>query len=250
MWDWFLRYWSSVGLGGAIALGLLLFCTNVCRARLDVSRWRDPVWMAWMFSLAYLLHNFEEYGFDAKGQPFNFPLNICEKFGYASLAACPVKLPFFLAVNIPLIWIALPLAAVWSRRHPAVGLTGAGFVFVNGMTHVVAGIIAGYNPGLLTAVTIFLPLFIWTAITFFGPGKLLRRPVLAAIVFASALVHVLLFGLVFAQIDGMLGMLAANVVQTVVAPLFLLGLPWIAERKWPPTPATLNDTAVTRAGQT
>ncbi len=237
MWDWFLRYWSSVGLGAAIVVALLLFCTTVCRSRLDVPRWRDPVWMAWMFVLAYLLHNFEEYGFDATGRPFAFPMSVCEKFGYDSLASCPVKLPFILAVNIPLIWIALPLAAVWSRRHPAVGLTGAGFVFVNGMSHIGAGFIGGYNPGLLTAVTIFLPLGIWTAVAFFGPGKLLRRPVLGAIVLASVLLHVVLFGLIFAQIHGLIGMVPASVLQTAVGPMLLLGLPWLAERKWPPTSA-------------
>lgn len=235
MWEWFLRYWSSVGLGAAVVLILLLFCTNVCRSRLDVSRWRDPVWMAWMFALAYLLHNFEEYGFDATGQQFAFPLSMCEKLGYHSLESCPVQLPFILAVNLPLIWVAVPLAAVWSRRHPAIGLTGAGFVLVNGLTHVGAGLIGGYNPGLLTAVVIFLPLFVWTAVVFFGPGKLLGYPVLGVIVLASVLLHIVLLGLIFAQIHGLIAMVPASVLQTVVAPLLLLGLPWLAERRWPPT---------------
>ena len=28
MWEWFEHYWSSVGLGAAIVLLLLLFCTS------------------------------------------------------------------------------------------------------------------------------------------------------------------------------------------------------------------------------
>ena len=71
-------------------------------------------------------------------------------------------------------WIALPLAAVLSRRHPAVGLTGAGLVFANGVTHVATGFVGGYNSGLVTAAVIFLPRANWSTIAFFGDGKLLR----------------------------------------------------------------------------
>lgn len=233
MWDWFLRYWSSIGLGAAVVLSLLLFCTDVCRSRPAASRWRDPVWMAWMFALAYLLHNFEEYGFDAKGRPFYFPTAVCQQFGFASLTSCPISLVFILAVNIPLIWIALPVAAVLSRRRPAVGLTGAGFVLVNGFSHIAAGFIRGYNPGLLTAVVIFLPLAIWSFVAFFGRGKLLRPIVFGVIVAASVFLHVVLIGLIFGQMHGVIGVVAASILQTLAGPLLLLGLPWLAERRWP-----------------
>ena len=48
MWEWFEHYWSSVGLGAAIVLLLLLFCTSTFRDNTGVSRWRDPVWQAWL----------------------------------------------------------------------------------------------------------------------------------------------------------------------------------------------------------
>lgn len=61
MWEWFERYWSSVGLGAALVLLIFLFCTNMFRNAGSPSRWRDPVWLAWLMTVAYLLHNFEEY---------------------------------------------------------------------------------------------------------------------------------------------------------------------------------------------
>ena len=233
MWDWFLTYWSSVGLAAAIVLALLLFFTKVCRGRLQGSRWRDPVWVAWLTTLAYLLHNFEEYGVDALGRAFHFPLWMCQQFGHASLEACPIPLSYFVAVNIPLIWIALPIAALWCRSNPAVGLSGAGLLLGNAVAHV-GGLLAGggYSSGTLTAAVIFLPLSIWTFVAFFGQGKLLRWPVLGAILVASLLMHGILLGLMLAFLGGVLSLLALIVLQQL-CPLVLLLLPWLASRKWP-----------------
>lgn len=236
MRDWFLWYWSSVGLGAAVVLGLLMFCTNACRSRPEVSRWRDPVWVAWTFTLVYLLHNFEEYGFDAQGRQFSFPQSICQMFGFDSLATCPISLWFVLAVNLPIIWITLPVAAVLSRRHPAVGLTGAGFVFTNAVTHIGSAFIAGYNPGLITAALLFLPLTIWTYSAFFGRGKLLRAAVFGIIVLASLLLNAVMMALIQGQMHESISVVPASIIQTLAAPILLLGLPWLAERKWPPTP--------------
>ena len=109
-------------------------------------------------------------------------------------------------------------------------------MFVNALSHVVDGIAHGYNPGLLTAVVMFLPLAVWSAAAFTGAGKLLRRPVLGVIVATSVVLHALLIGLIVGQIRGTVGSVLACVLQAVVAPVILLGVPWLAERKWPPTP--------------
>lgn len=233
MLDWFERSWSSVGLGAAIVLALLLFFTNVCRIQSGGSRWRDPVWIAWLTSLAYLLHNFEEYGLDLFGRVLQFPTGICQMFGHATLETCPIPLSYFVAVNIPLIWVALPVAALWCRSNPAVGLTGAGMLLGNAVTHLgglAAG--AGYSAGTLTAAVLFVPISIWTFTTFFGRRKLLGLPNMIAILMASAVAHAVLFGLIFAFLGGKLSVTALNVLQQL-CPLSLLLIPWLAGRKWP-----------------
>lgn len=238
MWAWFERYWSSVGLGAAIALLLLLFFTNVFRSQQPLSRWRDPGWLAWLMVVAYLLHNFEEYGIDAKGRTFHFPVTACQQYGFDSIDSCPLAPSFFVAVNIPFIWITLPIAALWCRRNPAVGLTGVGLLFTNALSHL-GGLFTpmGYSPGTLTAAVIFIPLSVWVFMTCFGNNKLLSYPVLAAVLIASVLAQAILLALLLGLSHGTISLPAAIVIQSV-DPVLLLLLPWLAGRKRPPRTIT------------
>lgn len=233
MWEWFERYWSSVGLGAAVALLLVLFFTDTCRSRPTGSRWRDPVWIAWLMVVAYMLHNFEEYGIDALGRAFHFPATACAQYGFDGIAGCPLVPSFFVAVNIPFVWIVLPIAAVWCRRNPAVGLTGAGLLFTNALSHL-GGLLTpmGYSPGTLTAAVIFIPLSVWVCIAFFGKGKLLGYPILAVILIASILAQAVLLALLLGLSHGAIPLPVAIAIQTV-DPILLLVLPWLASRKWP-----------------
>uniref|UniRef100_UPI003899AB64 HXXEE domain-containing protein n=1 Tax=Mycobacterium sp. HUMS_1102779 TaxID=3383487 RepID=UPI003899AB64 len=234
MWEWFERYWSSVGLGAAIVLLLLVFLTNTLRDRPGVSRWRDPVWLAWLMVAAYLLHNFEEYGIDAKGRAFHFPVTACAQYGFDSVDGCPLAPSFFVAVNIPFIWIALPIAARWCRRNPAVGLTGLGLLFTNALSHIGGAFTPmGYSPGTLTAAAIFIPLSVWVFVTFFGKNKLLSYPILVAIVVASILAQAVLLALLLALSNDSISLPLAIIIQSI-APVLLLLLPLAASRKWPP----------------
>ena len=236
MWQWFERYWSSVGLGCAITLLLILFFTNAFRSQPFAPRWRDPVWVAWLMTVAYLLHNFEEYGVDAKGRPFHFPVTACAQYGFESVDSCPLVPSFFVSVNIPFVWFVLPIAALWCRRNPAVGLVGAGLLFTNAVSHI-AGTLTpmGYSPGTYTAAGIFIPLSIWVFATFFGRDKLLRWPVLCVILITALLVQGVLLGLLLGLSHGSMPLPAAILIQTI-DPLLLLLLPWVAGRKWPPSP--------------
>ena len=54
--------WPWVGLGGGIALLILLLFTDVLRSDLNRSRWREPVWLSWAVAFVYLPHVCEEYG--------------------------------------------------------------------------------------------------------------------------------------------------------------------------------------------
>jgi hypothetical protein len=77
-----------------------------------------------------------------------------------------------MAANISIVWLALPVAALLSKRHPLVGLAGYSVIAINFLTHVGALIAIGYNPGLITAVVLFLPMTLWMAKALFGPGRM------------------------------------------------------------------------------
>lgn len=234
-WEWFERYWPWIGLGFAAALLGVLLGTNGFRSR-SGSRWRDPVWLAWLMVVAYLLHNFEEYGIDAEGRAFHFPVTACRAFGFPDVHSCPLMPSFFVAVNIPFVWFVLPIAALWCRRNPAVGLTGAGLLLTNAMSHLI-GLLTpmGYSPGTLTAAVIFIPLSVWVFATFFGPGKLLARPIMAAILLAAVLGQAVLLALLLSLAHGLISLQTAIAIQ-IVDPFLLLGIPWVASRHWPPNP--------------
>ena len=80
-WTWFDLAWPWIWLGVGAVLFFLLFATDKLRERLDVSRWRDPVWLSWLAPAAYMVHQFEEYRIDAHGSRFAFPDLLCVSVG-------------------------------------------------------------------------------------------------------------------------------------------------------------------------
>lgn len=232
IWQWFERHWCWIGLVAAIILLVILFSTNVFRNERGVSRWRDSVWLAWLMTTAYMLHNFEEYGIDARGRPFHFPVTACQTFGFPAVDACPFTPSFFVAVNVPFVWVILPIAALCCRRNPAVGLVGAGLLLTNAMSHIVGAFTPmGYSPGTVTAAVIFVPLSLWVFATFFGRGKLLTRPIMLVILLASILAQIVLLALLLSLAKHAIPLPAAIAIQ-VVDPLLLLILPWAASLRW------------------
>lgn len=223
-----------MGLVFAAVLLTLLFGTEKLRSDLSVSQWHDPVWLAWLAAPVYMLHNFEEYGVDALGRLHYFPDSLCSTLGLPFYPACPVPPVFFLAVNISLIWVAAPIAALLSRRHSLVGFSFYGLLVANGLTHVVPMILGnGYNPGALSGLLLFLPLFFWVARTCFGKRGIGYRG-LIVIVAAGVGLHLSLMGSLWAFIHGAIGSTALISLQIANAGLFLV-IPQIGERLLRPT---------------
>ena len=44
---WFYTVWPFIGGGAAIVMVAILLTTDTFRSNTAVSRWRDPVWLAW-----------------------------------------------------------------------------------------------------------------------------------------------------------------------------------------------------------
>ena len=45
---WFYTVWPFIGVGGAIVMIAILLLTDTFRGSTTVSRWRDPMWLAWL----------------------------------------------------------------------------------------------------------------------------------------------------------------------------------------------------------
>jgi hypothetical protein len=228
-WSWLDLFFPWIGGVAAVALLVLLFSSNLLRSEPTLSRWHDPSWLSWMAVVAYLLHNVEEYGRDLLGHWHSFPDALCANLKLPGYPDCPIPPTFYVAVNIPLFWIVAPLAALLSRRHPLVGLALYSVVVTNGLMHVMASLMLdqSYNPGLLTAVVVFLPLSTWVGCACFGRDRLSDKA-MALLIFGGVLLHVILAGSVIMFVNGLISSPMLVWIQIGNAGLLLL-IPWLGE---------------------
>jgi hypothetical protein len=113
----------------------ILLTTDTFRASPTVSRWRDPMGLAWLAVPLYWIHQFEEYSLPVIGLDYAIQEMICEKIGFPPYPDCPIPRTFYPVVNIARMWFGAPLAAYLFRRNVLIGLSFWGLVFANGLVH-------------------------------------------------------------------------------------------------------------------
>jgi hypothetical protein len=228
--NWFDLNWVWIGLSGSLVLWILLLTTNIFRSDLSVSRWFDNVWLAWLAPAAYAIHQTEEYGIDALGQHFAFPNAACSTLGLPPYPDCPIPKDFFVAVNIPAIWILGLICALLSRRHPLIGLGLYGIFITNAVTHIGNFIVFGqYNPGTLTAFVIQIPFSLWVFYVMVRSGRNTKAGVFA-LVLAGALLSATLFGSLKLSAGRLVPDFWILAIQ-IVNPLWMLVVPWLQEKR-------------------
>lgn len=214
----FALVWPWIGIGAAGLLFVLL-CTNTLRSDRAVTRWGDIVWLTWAGTFVYLVHQFEEHGVDAMGHAYAFRAFLCAGVGFADAEACPVPLSFITAVNVAAVWIAGPLSALLAGRWPVIGLSFFAIPAVNLLAHAGPAILSGrYNPGLLTALVLFLPLCLIVFVAAVSRYNLGLRSIFATL-FAGVALHLVLMTSLVAFIDGRIGLEVLLLLQ-VANPFF------------------------------
>lgn len=136
-----------------------------------------------------MIHNVEEYGIDFTGTSLAFP-NMME----GMLGEMPAW-AFFLCVNLSLVWVMGLLAAIMSRKYPALCFGMVGIEAVNCLTHIPGAIALGsISGGCITAAFVFLPLVIWAFVGIAGCPKIgIKRSTFWVYVGIGALYHIGLF---------------------------------------------------------
>jgi hypothetical protein len=105
----------------------------------------------------YMLHQLEEHA----GDRFRLAINTQFAGGREALTR-----PAAFWINAGGIWI-VDVIALWLAYHVelAIGLLPVYLMGVNAVTHIGAAVAArGYNPGLWTAILVFIPVSIWAAV--------------------------------------------------------------------------------------
>jgi hypothetical protein len=193
----------------ALALGLAISCVLLARPR-----WRDPEWLVCLVLPLYMLHQFEEHGYNLLGQRYHFLDELCLLIGRPRLEECAATPSFVFAVNVGGVWIQGLLAIVYRRRNLLVGACAIGTPLVNVLAHVGPALgYASYDSGLLTALVLFAPYCLWT-LRILRRRRLLDGRQLALVIACGVGTHAILAASVFAKQGGLIGQplfLALNV---------------------------------------
>jgi hypothetical protein len=216
--------WSFVGLGAAIVLTIFLFATNNLRSTLNTSRWRDPVWLAWLAVPIYLVHQFEEYALhlDLTNGTYKIIEDLMEVQGQI------VPLAHFPVINIAFVWVAVPLAALLCKRNPVAGLAPYGLIIMNGLMHIGSSIATGTNlienPGGVTGVLIFIPVSIWIIYVCLKSNFITKIGLLISML-CGMVGHIALAGAyAFLKIGGTAGLLIVDIIVAFLPLLLALCL--------------------------
>jgi hypothetical protein len=105
----------------------------------------------------YMLHQLEEHA----GDRFRLAINVRFAGGREALTR-----PATFWINAGGVWI-VDVIALWLAYHVdlAIGLLPIYLMGVNALTHIATAVAArAYNPGLWTAIGVFLPVSVWGAI--------------------------------------------------------------------------------------
>lgn len=228
-WTRFDILWPWIGLAAACFIFLKLFTGDTLRHNPLISRWRDPVWLSWLSIPIYMLHQFEEYGVDLMGRTHSFPDSLCSALGQGNYPSCSIPHEFFLFVNISLVWLFAVVGAKFCRRHPFIGLGLYSVMIVNAAVHIISAIIRqSYNPGLLSAVVLFLPAFFWMCRVCFGRERV-RKIWIGVWIISGTITHVILVISLLLFLRQKINAMILDVIQIINAATILV-IPGIAEK--------------------
>jgi hypothetical protein len=168
--------------GGFLAGLLLLLLAPVL-----VRSWSAPLVATFLCLPVYMVHQYEEHDND------RFRRFVHQQIGRGEVLS---PLAVFV-INVPGVWGIIGISVVLAAAvNSGFGLIAAYLVAVNGTIHVIHAIIKrGYNPGLGTAVALFLPLGAYgiAAIQHAGGGTAVMHIVglgTAIAIHAAIIIHV------------------------------------------------------------
>jgi hypothetical protein len=150
--------WAKMGILSAFfILTLLVFYPG--------SPYGSPVWLFWLHVPVYMLHQFEEYVY-----PGGFKERLNETLGSGG-SEFPLNDERSFWINVPFVWMAMPLAAIIGLRVVIIPATLVAISTLNGLLHVGMGIrTKRYNPGFIASFFLNIPLGCFTFIRLFQSG--------------------------------------------------------------------------------
>jgi hypothetical protein len=180
MVNWFYNNWAKLSVLLAIIVTVLIY--------VFIKPENIVLFLIWMQIPIYLLHQFEEHTWNG------FKNYINKKVFKVKKGDFPLNDKNIFWINIPIIWILMPIFAGLSSVNIMFGLWIPYFAVFNSLTHVIVSIRnQEYNPGLLVSLILGIPVGIYALIIFYS---YITVPTIISIIsiFFAILLHVIVFG--------------------------------------------------------
>ncbi|MEM9263014.1 MAG: HXXEE domain-containing protein, partial [Pseudomonadota bacterium] len=220
--DFLTEHWMKVG---AYLAPLVLMFLLLGRANAKGRWFRDLRLLAGILTSAYLIHQIEEHWIDLLGRayPLHGLLNdmLRERIGESAYGAMTPATIFF--VNTSLVWLPGLISILRAPRDIFPTLAMAGLVLVNGVVHLAQGMLTwSYNPGLLTAVMLSVPISIAAYLFLIKLPAVRYSHVVASIAWGVGAHVLLVAGLIASRVYDItpVGLYYSLLVGWAIVPLF------------------------------
>ena len=180
MINWLYKNWAKLSLLLAIIVTVLIY--------FFIKPDDFVLFLIWIQIPIYLLHQFEEHAWNG------FKNYINKKVFKVEEGDFPLNDKNIFWINIPIIWILMPVFAGLSSFNIMFGLWIPYFAVFNSLSHVIFSIRnLEYNPGLIVSLILGIPVGIYALVIFYS---YIAVPVIISIIsiFFALLLHVIIFG--------------------------------------------------------
>jgi len=179
MTNWLYKNWAKLSVLLAIAITLLV----IYFIKLE----NTILFLIWIQIPIYLLHQFEEHARNG------FKNYINKKVFQVQEGEYPLNEKNIFWINIPIIWILMPIFAGLSSVNIMFGLWIPYFAVFNSLSHVFFSIKnQEYNPGLIVSLVLGIPVGVYALIIYYSYNAV--SPINSIIsIFLAILLHIVVF---------------------------------------------------------
>jgi hypothetical protein len=122
------------------------------------------LFLIWIQIPIYLLHQFEEHSW-----PGGFKKFVNREIFNVKVGEYPLNDTNIFWINVPIIWVLMPIFASLSYINLFFGLWIPFFAVFNSLTHVIGAVVKRkYNPGLFVSLVLGIPVAVYTLWLFYS----------------------------------------------------------------------------------
>jgi hypothetical protein len=156
MISWLYKNWAKLCIILSIIVALIIL--------LVVKTDNILLFLIWIQIPIYLLHQFEEHSW-----PGGFKKFVNKEIFNVEVGEYPLNDINIFWINVPIIWVLMPIFASLSYINLFFGLWIPYFAVFNSLTHVIGAIVKRkYNPGLFVSLVLGIPVATYTLWLFYN----------------------------------------------------------------------------------